>query len=263
MTMINMRKYVEDLGLGSGDYHRANCPVCGGKNTFTAINESGVLKYNCYKLDCKVSGVHHTNMTAAEIKKAMQEYQRPAHKEKETMEIPVYVVKPTSEHTKFHRFVRRYGIASGNLMYDVKDERVVFPIYYKGSIVDAVGRAVGVKKHPKWYRYTGKADYFTMGSGQVLLILEDVVSAIVAYQEFPHITSMAILGTQLTDKHIQKIGEYNRVVIALDPDAASKTLSYSREIREWTGIDTYAFRLHDDVKYRVEEDMERLRDILS
>ena len=73
---------------------------------------------------------------------------------------------------------------------------------------------------------------------------------------------MAILGTQLTDKHMEKIGEYDRVVIALDPDAIDKTIKYRSEIQAWTGLRTMAYMLNDDVKYRVEDDMEKLEGML-
>ena len=79
------------------------------------------------------------------------------------MEIPEYVVTPKASHTKYQRYIKRWGIAIGHTMYDVKDERVVFPIKHDGRIVDAVGRAVGKKQHHKWYRYTGEADYYTIG----------------------------------------------------------------------------------------------------
>jgi hypothetical protein len=261
--MMKIRKYVGDLCLITGENHRGNCPVCGGRNTFTATNDNGVVKYNCYKNTCTIGGFIHTDLTAAEIMMLMrQTAEQKRHREKETMEIPQYVVKPMPTHVKFNRFVRRWGLAIDNLLYDVKDERVVFPIHHKGRMVDAIGRAVGNTQHPKWYRYTGKADYYTIGTGSVLFIVEDVVSAIVAYQEFPHITSMAILGTQLTDKHMEKIGEYDRVVIALDPDAIDKTIKYRSEIQAWTGLRTMAYMLNDDVKYIVEDDMEKLEGML-
>lgn len=256
------RAFASDLTT-HGDY-RGDCPFCGGKNTYTATIGGGSLKWNCYKMDCHVSGIHDTDMTAEEIMNLMSKtVKQTRQQEAETMEIPVYVVKPTSFHDKFHRFVRRYGLAIGGMLYDVKDERVVFPIKHKGRIIDAIGRAVGKKKFPKWYRYSGEANYFTMGSGRKLLIVEDVVSAIVAWQEFPDITSMAILGTQLTTNHLEKIREYNHVVIALDPDAAKKTIQYRREIEQWTGVRTTALSLHDDIKYRVDEDMEKLKDMLT
>ena len=116
---------------------------------------------------------------------------------------------------------------------------------------------------PKWYRYTGKADYYTIGTGRNLLVLEDCVSAMVAYQEFPNVTAMAILGTALTSAHMAKIGKYDNVIVALDPDAAHKTLQFSREIALWTKANSTAFRLDDDIKYRLTGDLERLKELLS
>ena len=261
---FNVRQFVTDLALKEGDRHRGDCPECRGRNTFTATNELGDIKYNCFKLGCTVGGIYGTDMTAAEIHRRMEEQQLQRaytniKKEKETMEIPPYVVSPKASHTKHQRFVRRWGIALGDTMYDVKDERVVFPIKHKGRIIDAIGRAVGIN-HPKWYRYTGEADYYTIGNGKILLIVEDVLSAIIATQELPYITAMAILGTSLSPKHMEKIQEYNKVIIALDPDAIGKTVEYRREIELWTGNKTIAMNLLDDIKYRMEEDIEKLKE---
>jgi hypothetical protein len=71
---------------------------------------------------------------------------------------------------------------------------------------------------------------------------------------------MAILGTSLTPNHMAKIGEYSKVIVALDPDAAHKTLQFSREINLWTGAKATAFRLDDDIKYRLDDDLERLKE---
>ena len=262
---MKMRDYIDGLSLKDGERHRGDCPQCRGKNTFTAANILGEMRYNCFKLGCTVGGIYDTDMTAAEIYHRMKEQQiarayTNIKKEKETMEIPEYVVIPKANHTKHQRFIRRWGIALGDTMYDVKDERVVFPIKHNGRIVDAIGRAVGKKQNPKWYRYTGDADYYTIGSGKVLLIVEDVLSAIIATQELPYITAMAILGTSLSPKHMEKIQEYNRVIIALDPDAIGKTVEYRREIELWTGNKVIAMNLIDDIKYKMEEDIEKLKE---
>ena len=261
----SIRQFVIDLGLKESDRYRGDCPECRGKNTFTATNELGDIKYNCFKLGCTVGGIHGTDMTAAEIHRRLEEQQLQRaytniKKEKDTMEIPEYVVTPKASHTKYQRYIKRWGIAIGHTMYDVKDERVVFPIKHKGRIVDAVGRAVGKKQQPKWYRYTGEADYYLHGNGKMLLIVEDVLSAIIATQELPYITAMAILGTSLSPKHMEKIQEYNKVIIALDPDAMGKTVEYRREIELWTGNKTVAMNLIDDIKYRMEEDIEKLKE---
>ena len=264
----SIRQFVTDLGLKESDRYRGDCPECRGKNTFTATNILGDIKYNCFKLGCTVGGIHGTDMTAAEIHRRLEEQQLQRaytniKKEKDTMEIPEYVVTPKASHTKYQRYIKRWGIAIGHTMYDVKDERVVFPIKHDGRIVDAVGRAVGKKQHHKWYRYTGEADYYTIGEAKTLLIVEDVVSAIVAFQEIPYVTAMAILGTRLSPKHMEKVGEYYKVIIALDPDAIGKTVEYRREIELWTGNKTVAMNLIDDIKYREYEDMDKLKELCN
>ena len=264
----SIRQFVTDLRLKESDRYRGDCPECRGKNTFTATNELGDIKYNCFKLGCTVGGIHGTDMTAAEIHRRLEEQQLQRaytniKKEKDTMEIPEYVVTPKASHTKYQRYIKRWGIAIGDTMYDVKDERVVFPIKHDGRIIDAVGRAVGKKQHPKWYRYTGEADYYTIGNAKTLLIVEDVVSAIVAFQEIPYVTAMAILGTSLSPKHMEKIGEYDKIIIALDPDAIGKTVEYRREIELWTGNKTVAMNLIDDIKYREYEDMDKLKELVN
>ena len=264
----NIRQFVNDLGLKESERHRGDCPECRGRNTFTATNNMGDIKYNCFKLGCTVGGIYGTDMTAAEIHRYREQQQQQRaytniKKEKETMEIPEYVVTPKASHTKHQRYIRRWGIALGDVMYDVKDERVVFPIKHDGRIVDAVGRAVGKKQNPKWYRYTGEADYYKVGTGSTLLIVEDVVSAVIAVQEMPYITAMAILGTSMNPKHFEKIGEYDKVIIALDPDAIGKTVEYRREIELWTGRKTTAMNLQDDIKYKMEEDIEKLKELCN
>ena len=265
----NIKQFVNDLGLTEGGRpYRGDCPECRGRNTFTVTKELGDIKYNCFKLGCTVGGIYGTDMTAAEIHRYREQQQQQRaytniKKEKDTMEIPEFVVTPKASHTKHQRYVRRWGIALGETMYDVKDERVVFPIKHDGRIVDAVGRAVGKKQNPKWYRYTGEADYYTIGTGSTLLIVEDVVSAVIAVQEMPYITAMAILGTSMNPKHFEKIGEYDKVIIALDPDAIGKTVEYRREIELWTGRKTTAMNLQDDIKYKMEEDIEKLKELCN
>ena len=260
---MTIKAYLDALDLKEGASVRTKCPACGSDNVFTATKELGIIKYNCYKLACSVGGYYHDSLSAADIQKLLYQREEPVAKEPDTMEIPQYVVQPSAEHTKYHAFMERWGLTGMSLLYDVKDERVVFPIHYKGRIIDANGRAVG-GKIPKWYRYTGKADYYISGkqSGGTLVVVEDCTSAVIAATTVRGMSAMAILGTSLTEKHYEKIAEYDKIVVALDPDAADKTLKYKREIESWTGLPTKALRLYDDIKYRVEDDIANLREML-
>ena len=62
---------------------------------------------------------------------------------------------------------------------------------------------------------------------------------------------------------MQKIGEYNRIIIALDPDAIGKTVEYRREIELWTGNKTIAMNLLDDIKYKMDEDIDKLKELVN
>ena len=252
-----MHKYIEDLDLGEGDTVRGDCPDCGGKNTFTANKSGGVVLYNCYKLGCKISGVHTVGMTAADIQARMQEVEQDKPKPKvEIMELPEYVVRSGSG---LDAFREKWDLWDQGLMYDLKDRRAVFPIFINNVLIDAVGRALAGAE-PKWLRYTGKANYFIGGTGKTVVVVEDVISAItVAKLGF---TGMAILGTSLSVAHMEQLGNYSQVIVALDPDAAHKTLRFRQEIEAWTGATTIALRLDDDIKYRVESDIEQLKEFL-
>ena len=252
-----MHKYIEDLDLGEGDTVRGDCPDCGGKNTFTANKSGGAVLYNCYKLGCKISSVHTVGMTAADIQARMQEVEQDKPKPKvEIMELPEYVVRSGSG---LDAFRDKWDLWDQGLMYDLKDRRAVFPIFIDNVLIDAVGRALAGAE-PKWLRYTGKANYFIGGTGKTVVVVEDVISAItVAKLGF---TGMAILGTSLSVAHMEQLGNYSQVIVALDPDAAHKTLRFRQEIEAWTGATTIALRLDDDIKYRVESDIEQLKEFL-
>ena len=254
---MSMNKYIEDLDLGEGDTVRGDCPDCGGKNTFTANKSGGAVLYNCYKLGCKISGVHTVGMTAADIQARMQEVEQDKPKPKvEIMELPEYVVRSGSG---LDAFRDKWDLWDQGLMYDLKDRRAVFPIFIDNVLIDAVGRALAGAE-PKWLRYTGKANYFIAGTGKTVVVVEDVISAItIAKLGF---TGMAILGTSLSVAHMEQLGNYSQVIVALDPDAAHKTLRFRQEIEAWTGTSTIALRLDDDIKYRVESDIEQLKEFL-
>ena len=256
----NIRQFVNDLGLKESERHRGDCPECRGRNTFTATNNMGDIKYNCFKLGCTVGGIYGTDMTAAEIHRyrEQQQLQRAytnVKKEKDTMEIPEYVVTPKASHTKYQRYTRRWGIAIGHTMYDVKDERVVFPIKHDGRIVDAVGRALYKNKKPKWYRYGNSGYPFIHGNSDTAIIVEDVVSALTLSK---FCTGIALLGTNLLQSHIDVLKKYKKVGIALDKDASKKAVKILDDLA--LNMNAKFLLLEEDIKEMLDEDIKKLVD---
>ena len=68
----------------------------------------------------------------------------------------------------------------------------------------------------------------------------------------------------MTQEHLICIADNaTSVVVALDPDAVSKTLEFKRNIEMWTGVTTKALSLEDDLKYEREKDLAKLERMIA
>jgi DNA primase len=178
----------------------------------------------------------------------------------EAFELPSYIV-PHRKTNDVLQFCCSYQLDPNELgvLYDVKEDRVVFPISHNGKLVDATGRALG-KRLPKWKRYGKSGLPFSHGCGKVAVVVEDCVSAaVVGGKSF---VGVAILGTSLQESHKGYLTQFSTAVIALDPDALPKTMVMAKELRGHVN-DVRVLRLRDDLKYRNPEDMEKLNGIIT
>ena len=156
-----------------------NCPECNGYKTFTVTNNMGSLVWNCYKASCNVSGGKKVHLTADDIRNTMKDAERFAE---DKFELMPYVYG-NHTNTYIDKFCATWGLEPEDmvLMYDVKEDRIVFPVIHKGKMVDATGRSV-MKRLPKWKRYGNSGLPYTFGCGKVAVVVEDCVSAAVVGQ---------------------------------------------------------------------------------
>ena len=263
--MINMKDYLYSLDLPLDGTHRGDCPVCGGKNTFTVSHSvtGGAVLYNCYKNSCGISGSQRKNISASVIKSLLRRDITPESYSEQDLcryNVPPYVVPYTEvEHPIDPMFLDRYSIKHKDVMYDIRQDRVVFPVYTENNVlVDAVGRSM-TGRTPKWLRYAASPMPYVVGVGEVAVIVEDAISAYVISEckDLPDVVGIALLGTQLTDFHYSYIKKwFDKVIVALDPDARDKTLKIARE------LNGKALNLKDDLKYRRTEDLDKLAEML-
>jgi len=150
------------------------------------------------------------------------------------------------------------------LMYDVKEDRVVFPNRHNGIMVDASGRTLG-KRLPKWKRYGNSSLPYTFGYGKTAVVVEDCVSAAIVgatsrdgCSDSDGFVGVAVLGTSLSEGHRQYLSQFSTAIIALDPDALPKTLQIAKELRGYVHT-VKVLRLDDDLKYRNPTDFENLQ----
>ena len=257
--MVNINTLINDLQLRDGETKRMTCPMCNNKEkTFTITNNMGQMLWNCYKASCSLSGGKKVHLTSDDIRKSIGSFAQ------ETVEIPFelpeYII-PHNNNEDVLKFADTYGldIDTTELMYDVKDHRVVFPIVHGGKIVDATGRSLN-KRLPKWKRY-GKSDLpYTHGYGKVAVVVEDCVSAAVVGTVSDVHVGVAVLGTSLSESHKRYLSQFSTAVVALDPDALPKTLAFVRELKTHVA-DVKALRLTDDLKYRNQQDLDSLTNI--
>ena len=265
---MNILSYVEDLDLSDGQKHRGKCPECGRANTFTATNQMGKLVWNCYANSCSLSGAKNILMSVDEIRKRMKDFKIDTDDKTVNVKLPEVFslpewVKPYTPYDSdlddspkaiVDKFCERYGLWAEDLElhYDIKESRIVFPVQDDGKLVDAVGRSIEDGVVPKWKRYGTYAEGFIRGQHQLAIVVEDVVSACVI--ETLGATGVAILGTTLNANHIEALRGFKRVIVALDPDAAEKTIAYTKMLKS-NGVQALALKLLDDIKYRREEDI--------
>ena len=142
MNRADVSRYVDNLDLQLEERHRGNCPSCDGHNTFTVTRTTSGVLYNCYKAGCNLSGASGVTIRVSDM------VHKDAKMEKEFV-LPDYVVRNRPE---IQEWATQWNLDANHfqLQYDVKENRVVFPVYNKHKIVDATGRATSKKVAPKW-----------------------------------------------------------------------------------------------------------------
>ena len=254
--MDNIYNIVSDMDVPVGMTVRTKCPNC-GERTFTVTNNMGSLVWNCFRASCNVKGGTRVRISVDDIRAGFGGAQEFAE---DTFDLPPYVVD-NLDNLFLKRFCATWGIDPKELglMYDVKEDRLVFPIRHEGRIVDATGRSLS-KRLPKWKRYGKSGLPYTSGCGKVAVVVEDCLSAaVVGYGTF---VGVALLGTSLQESHKRYLSQFSTAIVALDPDALPKTLLMAKELRGHVN-DVRVLRLTDDLKYRNPTDMENLHGIIN
>jgi DNA primase len=169
--------------------------------------------------------------------------------------LPDYVVQHNNRPNVLS-WCNKWNIDINNIevFYDVKEDRVVFPVIHNDKMVDATGRSLG-KRLPKWKRYGKNNLPFVHGHGNVAVVVEDCVSAIAVGSGV--YAGVAVLGTSLAESHKRYLSQFSTAIIALDPDAVPKTLAFAKELRGYVN-DVKVLRVVDDLKYRRKEDFDNL-----
>lgn len=254
---MNIKEYVESIGLHNGESRRMDCPSCGHRKTFSVTNTRGELLWNCFHADCTARGRTDRRITSDNVGNIISIVTDNGHKK--TTQCPdVPFEKPKC----WSRQISQKGLdyvdsvnTSGrydDIYYDVRHKRLVYAIRdNNGKLVDGAGRTL-IGARPKWYRYGNYRGGFKIGTSDTVFVVEDIPSAI-SISDW--VTGYALLGTSLRDEHIKELTKYQQVIIALDKDATDKALTMMREINNV--VPTGILMLDKDLKTLGDEERER------
>ncbi len=246
--MINIYNYVKQLNVDNGETKRLNCPMCNSYKTFSVTNNMGSLLWNCYKASCNTKGTTRVHLSVDDIRDFNKKSQVVT-----SFEMPEYILPYKNE---VRDWCTKWGLDPDalDMHYDVKEHRAVFPIKSEGRIVDATGRSMH-NKIPKWKRYGASDLPFSFGCGSISVVVEDCISAGVVGSDV--YVGVAVLGTSLSESHKNFLSQFSTTIIALDPDALPKTLSFAKDLRSYVK-NVRILKLKDDIKYKLKEDMYNL-----
>ena len=244
---------LDNLNLDEGGSLRLDCPLCLNRNTLSIKKIDGKVLWNCFHVSCDYKGVDDKGYSMKDLENIFD--RKPMQEQK--FEIPKSFVS-IYPNPRAMQYLEDYGISpydcNARIMYDVKQDRVVFLIDIDGIVRGAVGRSL-TNKLPKWYKYNSSDYPFVVGSDVFnAVIVEDCVSACAVA---PIHTGIAIMGTSLSDKHAEYIrSKFRKVYICLDPDANSKTFDIQKKLGY--NVDSKIVLIPKDLKYLKQQEIMRL-----
>jgi len=260
MSYTWVKTFIEDLALQPNGRLRIDCPSCHKKNTLSVSDNGYERMYNCFYADCDVKGVTGKRLTKTNSRMVFEKKLKPSIKHTPFVEfqLPTTFV-PLSRNQKAIDYVRSvnsyqaYLDNRADIMYDIRFDRVTFLVKDKGRVVDAIGRTLADKK-PKWYRY-GKTNFgfHIHNNSDNIFIVEDCPSACSIADK---VSTLALMGTNLLQQHVDIIKKYKNAVVALDKDATLKAMEMTKKISHY--VNCKVAILTDDLKNLKDNERERI-----
>lgn len=237
---------IQELNIGSGQSYRGDCIFCLNRNTLSVRNENGSLSWNCFHANCTARGYLNTGSTVDDLQNFLHSKIKTNHDISFTVPKEFVTVYGNN---KARKYIEEYGIENSDarVMYDVKQDRVVFLVENNGQVVGAIGRGLSDNVKPKWYKYNTPLAPFIVGTNKYVgVVVEDCVSA--CKVALANLTGIALMGTVLPEEYIVPIvDKVDRCFVCLDKDATEKSF----KIRDALSyhIPSYVEMIDKDLKY--------------
>jgi hypothetical protein len=253
-----MKEYILKNAPSEGTSVRIGCPACNSR-TLTISKIHGRLLWNCFKASCPTKGSEQMERTKMEIASKVRSTITHYHGD-ENFLVPAHFT-PFTDNSRALNYLERnncmdaYQNNRARILYDPKQDRVVFLVKDNFTTYDAIGRSLQKGTMPKWYRYGKSQKLFTAGDHSQAVLVEDAASACALS---PVATGVALLGTNMKEADLTQLRQYKHVFVCLDPDATRKALDIQKYLSYF--VSTTIIRIEDDLKY---SDAQEIRQLLQ
>jgi len=251
---------IQELNIGSGQSYRGDCIFCLNRNTLSVRNENGKITWNCFHANCDAKGLLNVGSTVDDLQNFLHSKTNRSGLTEDFL-IPKEFVTVYGNN-KAREYIAKYELENteARLMYDVKQDRIVFLIEQDGVVVGAIGRALAENTYPKWYKYGTSSLPFMIGTNKYVgILVEDCVSA--CKVAMANMTGIAIMGTRLPEDFIVPIADkVDRCFVCLDKDATEKSFKIRDSLSYH--IPSYVEMIDKDLKYYSIEELKQWGDTI-
>lgn len=240
--MVDIRKILHQYPEG-----RYDCPSCGGKYTFGVSKMLNTKVYQCFRAGCNLRGAEHSDASIADIRKYFLNKDNIPIRSVDKVDISYFVspVRPSVMSMLEPYELSHIVHTEKGLWYDAKLDRLVFTLYKDGEIQGYIGKSIDRAVLPKWKKYNKDVFCYTrIGNMDTCVIVEDCLSAV----KLPDtVSSIALLGTDIYSVVFNYIIElpFKKVIVALDKDAAKKSIVHRERLSPYFDEVTCHFLEHD------------------
>jgi len=211
------------------------CPFCRAahENSLRITRKVAALTFNCFRASCGARGAIQSNGGTQ-----LHSYDT----EQRTKSNPFTLDTCSPPESLVELLGSRYGVSREILHYSgmkwaSSESSMCFPVFdiegnKTGTTTKVLGELNGKRKSTVYYD-DEPPPYYTMrkyaGRSRVCWLVEDVLSCLRLFSEGA--TSIALLGTNVSHRLFTSLPLYfQKVVIALDPDALAKALKLQQEL---------------------------------
>ena len=222
---------IKDIPIREGERKIITCPVCGGSKKMSVSKFDGKLLWNCFRASCNTKGIYSGARGLQAAKNYLSATSNTVNKFIRPLPNILTCIQNHSEALAYVKSVNSYEAYQNKFIkikYAPADRRVLF---FVGQ--GAVGRLL-TKGLPKWISYGDVSQLTPIGTGENLVMVEDVPSAC-SVSSMNNYVGLPLLGTTLTSVTKKLLTMYKNHTLVLDKDASRKAIvqvmNYDRRIK--------------------------------